>query len=173
MNREQMIREARTIEAMRKGYMGMEGKISVIAKRLGQPIIQQGSRSFDQSFLQGPFYLEEENEMPMLDEEDHSYEIGLYYDGLPRGINISIIVNFHHREIICEFQGHKVYRELAGELEAYVPNSIWEDHVEKIYDLAKKVEKQEKPHERKKIIEAANKKRQELLHEFKSKWGLT
>jgi|688.fasta_scaffold141213_3 hypothetical protein len=173
MNREQMIREARTIEAMRRGYMGMEGKISVIAKRLGQPIIQQGSRSFEQTFLSDPFALEKDDEMPTIGENDHSYEIGLHYDGLSRGINLSVYVHFHHREIICEFNGQKVYWEIGGELESYVPHESWENQLEKIYDNAKKVERLQRPQERKKLVEAANKKRQELLNEFKQKWGLT
>jgi hypothetical protein len=173
MNREQMIREARTIEAMRKGYMGMEGKFSIVAKRLGEAIIEQGSNSFSQSFLPDPFELEDEDEMPTISEEDQSHEIGMYFDGLSRGINLSIIVRHYHREIVCEYQGYTVYRELAGELEAYVPHEIWENQLEKIYDSAQKVEKKQKPQERKKLIEAANKKRQELLQEFKLKWGLT
>lgn len=175
MNREQMIREARTIEAMRRGYMGMEGKLSTIAKRLGKPIIQQGSRSFDQTFLDDPFALEIEQEfgMPTIEEDDHSYEIGIHYDGLSRGVNLSIFVHFHHREIVCEYNGSRVYWEVAGELESYAPNESWENELDRIYDNAKKVEKLQKPHERKKLIEAANKKRQELLDEFKQKWGLT
>ena len=66
MNREQMIREARTIEAMRKGYMGMEGKFSTVAKRLGSPIIEQGSSSFSQTFLEDPFELEKEDKIPLV-----------------------------------------------------------------------------------------------------------
>ena len=173
MNREQMIREARTIEAMRKGYMGMEGKFSTVAKRLGSPIIEQGSSSFSQTFLEDPFELEKEDTMPTISEDDRSHEVGVHFDGLSRGVNLSIIVRHYHREIVCEYQGYTVYRELAGELEAYVPHEIWENQLEKIYDSAQKVEKKQKPQERKKLIEAANKKRQELLQEFKLKWGLT
>ena len=43
MNREEAIREARTIEAMKKGYAGLGGKFAIIAKILGYPIIEQGS----------------------------------------------------------------------------------------------------------------------------------
>jgi len=173
MNREQMIREARTIEAMRKGYMGMEGKFSLIAKKLGNPIIHQGSRSFEQTFLDDPFAIEEEDSMPTIEEDDQSYEIGVHFDGLSRGVNLSIYVYFHHREITVEYQGYKVYKEVGGELEAYVPHENWENELERIYEDAKKLEKIQKPKERKKLIEAANKKRQELLDEFRTKWGLT
>ena len=173
MNREQMIREARTIEAMRKGYMGMEGKFSLIAKKLGNPIIHQGSRSFEQTFLDDPFAIEEEDSMPTIEEDDQSYEIGVHFDGLSRGVNLSIYVYFHHREITVEYQGYKVYKEVGGELEAYVPHENWENELERIYEDAKKWEKIQKPKERKKLIEAANKKRQELLDEFRTKWGLT
>ena len=55
MNREEAIREARTIEAMKKGYAGLGGKFAIIAKILGYPIIEQGSSMFNQSFLDDPF----------------------------------------------------------------------------------------------------------------------
>ena len=173
MNREQMIREARTIEAMRKGYMGMEGKFSIIAKRLGNPIIAQGSHSHDMNYLDDPFEIENEEDMPTLDEDEKSYEVGMHFDGLSRGVNLSIFLKNYHREIVCEYQGFTVYKEVAGELECYVPHEKWENELEKIYENAKKVEKKKKPEERKKLIEAANRKRHELLQEFKLKWGLT
>jgi len=172
MNREQLIKEARTIEAMKKGYMGMEGKFSTIAKQMGNAIIHHGNRSFEQSFLDDPFEFEDKNKIPIMDEQDNSYEVGLHFDGLSRGSNINIIVHFHHREIICEYEGRKVYKEVSGELEAYVPDPLWEDKIELFFDSAKKIEKIKKPQERKILIEEANKKRQELLNDFKLKWGL-
>jgi hypothetical protein len=172
MNREQQIKEARTIEAMKNGYMGMEGKFALIAKRLGQPIIQQGSRSFSQNFLPDPFDLPDENTLPTLTEDDNSYEIGLIFDGLTRGANMSVIVHFHNREIICEYEGRKVYKEANGELEGYAPDSLWETKIESFYNVAKKIEKNLKPTERQKMIDEANKKRKEILDDYKNRWGL-
>ena len=173
MNREEMIREARTIEAMRKGYMGMEGKFAMIAKRLGQPIIEQGSRSYEQTYLDDPFDLKDENTIPIFDDTDQSHEIGMHFDGLSRGINLSIFMKNFHREITCEYNGFTVYKEVSGELERYVPHENWEHGLERLFESAKKVEKRQKPEERKKLLNAANRKRQELLQEFRDKWGLT
>lgn len=173
MGRQEQIREARTIEAMRHGYMGMEGKFAVIAKRLGQPIIHQGSKSFEQSFLSDPFELPEENSIPVFEQEENSYEVGLIFDGLPRGVNMSIIMYFYNREIICEYEGRKVYKEMSGELEAYAPDVIWEKKIESLYEMAKKIERKNKPIEKQKIAEEANKKRKEILDDFRNKWGLT
>lgn len=174
MNREQQLKEARTIEAMRQGYMGMEGKFALISKRLGQSIIHQGSRSFEQSFLPDPFELqEEEDKMPTLDSEDSSYEIGLMFEGLPRGVNMNIYVYFYNREIICEYEGKKVYKEVNGELEAYVPDKSWEKKIDSLYDTAKKLERRKKPEEKQRIVNEANKKRKEILDDFKNRWGLS
>jgi len=173
MGRQEQIKEARTIEAMRHGYMGMEGKFAVIAKRLGQPIIHQGSKSFEQSFLSDPFELPEENSIPVFEQEENSYEVGLIFDGLPRGVNMSIIMHFYNREIVCEYEGKKVYKEMNGELEAYVPDTLWEKKIESLYDLAKKIERKNKPIEKQRIAMEANKKRKEILDDFKNKWGLT
>ena len=71
MNVEKVLKEQREIEAMSKGYMGLEGKFSTIAKRLGTPIIRQGGGNFEQTFLDDPFDLSED-EILTIDEEDHS-----------------------------------------------------------------------------------------------------
>ena len=173
MNREQQIKEARTIEAMRHGYMGMEGKFALIVRRLGEPIIHQGSVSYEQNFLPDPFDLKDENKLPTIDSDESSYEIGYMFDGLPRGVNMSIFMYSYNREIVCEFEGRKVYREVNGELEAYVPESLWEGRIQSLFEAAKKVERKAKPVERQKLITEANKKRKELLDGFKNRWGLT
>lgn len=173
MNREDRLREARTTEAMKNGYTGMEGKFALIAKRLGQPIMHQGSSCYEQTFLEDPFAIEDkEDTLPMLDEDDNSYEIGLHFDGLSRGANLSVFVHFYNNEIVVEYEGRKVYREIAGELERYAPAPEWESKIESFYNAAKMADRRQKPFERKKMLEEAKKKRQEIFDDFKSKWGL-
>lgn len=172
MSREQMIKEARTIEAMKKGYMGLEGKFSQIAKYLGQPIFHQGSRVFEQTFLEDPYGEEDPEDIPMMDEEQQSYQVGLQFDGLSRGINMTISVQYHLREITCRFQGQIVYKEIAGELEGYAPYPEWEDKIDSLTSLARKVEKVQRPMERMKLAEENNKKRSEILEYLRNKWGL-
>lgn len=172
MNREDRLREARTTEAMKKGYTGMEGKFSTIARRLGESVLQQGSSCYKQTFLEDPFAAEFMDEsLPTLEEDDNSYEIGLHFDGLSRGANLSIFVHHYNKEIVVEFEGRKVYREIAGELERFAPG-VWEESAESFYKSAKLIERRQKPLERKKMIEEADKKRKEIFDDFKSKWGL-
>lgn len=172
MNKEQVIKEARTIEAMKKGFMGLEGKFCSIAKRLGFPILQQGSRMFSENLLDDPFEEKDENEIPMMDEDENSYEIGRQFDGLSRGMNLTISVKFHLREITCRYEGRIVYQEMAGELEGYAPDPSWEDKIESLFSYSRKVERLEKPKERQQMLENAEKKRSEILEHLRSKWGL-
>lgn len=172
MNREQMIKEARTIEAMKKGYMGLEGKFSMIAKHLGHPIFHQGSRVFEQTFLEDPYTEQDPEDIPMMDEEQNSYEVGLMFDGLSRGMNMTVSVAFHLREITCRFEGRIVYKEIAGELEGYAPDTAWEDKIDSLTTLALKAERTHRPHERAKKVEAVNRKRNEILEYLRNKWGL-
>ena len=172
MNRDQMLKEARTIEAMRKGYMGLEGTLSLVAKRLGHPIFHQGSKVFEQTFLDDPYDLVDENELPVLEEDANSYEIGVQFDGLSRGINMSISIDYNMREIKCIYEGKIVYQEISGELERYAPNDLWEKKVENLMQIAKKIERQQKPLERQILVKAADIRRQEILDHLREKWGL-
>ena len=90
MNVEKALKEQREIEAMAKGYIGLEGVFATIVKRLGQPIMRQGGSNFEQRFLDDPFDEHDPEEILTIDEEDNSYEIGLHFDGLSRGINMTI-----------------------------------------------------------------------------------
>jgi hypothetical protein len=173
MNREEMLREARTIEAMKNGYMGMEGKFAIIAKWMGNEIIKHGNMNFDQSFLSDPYEDFDENSMPTMSEDDNSFPIGLHYDGLSQGVNLSIYIYFYNREIICQYEGNTVYRESSGELEGYAPNQAWEKNINLIYKTAKEIERARKPVEKQKLMQEANKKRQEIFEEYKKKWGLS
>jgi hypothetical protein len=171
MSREQQLKEARTIEAMKNGYMGMEGQFATIAKRLGQPIYRQGSHMFEQTFMDDPYELPDEDAIPMMDEDEQSYEMGLQFDGLTRGMNLTISVEYHLRVITVRHEGKVVYLEVSGELEGYAPGP-WEDKIKTLHTLAKKIERQQRPHERRAVAEAADKKRKEILDALRDKWGL-
>lgn len=172
MNREQMIKEARTIEAMKKGYMGLEGKFGMIAKRLGNSIINQGSLYLDATYLEDPYEIPDEQEIPVMDEELQSYEVGSQFEGLSSGINMTISVQYHLREIVVRWQGKIVYKELSGELEGYVPDLSWEDKIEELYEIARKKERRMRPLEREQLIESTTKKKKEIMEYLKNKWGL-
>ena len=172
MNVEKALKEQREIEAMSKGYMGLEGTFASIAKRLGQPIMRQGSGSFEQTFLEDPFEIHDPEEILSIDEEDNSYEMGVQFDGLSRGLNMTITLMHYLREITCRFEGKIVYKEIASDLEGYAPDPAWEDKIDELFKLSKKIEKQLKPIERQKLIESNAKKRTEIFDYLKKKWGL-
>jgi hypothetical protein len=150
--------------------MGLEGKFSTIAKYLGQPIFHQGGLMFEQTFMEDPFA--EEEEIPTMDEEEKSYEVGLQFDGLSSGINMTISVEYHLRIITCRFEGKIVYREVAGELEGYAPYPEWEDRIESLASIARKAERKQRPMERMKLREENTRKRNEILEYLRNKWGL-
>lgn len=172
MSKEHLIKEARTIEAMKKGYMGLEGKFSNITKYLGSPIYHQGSRCFEQTFLNDPYEIQDLDVILTMDEDEGSYELGVLFDGLSRGINMTISVQHHLREITCRYEGRVVYKELSGELEGYHPDDIWEDKIESLNLIAKKIARQKRPFEQAELVESNKKKRNEIFDYLKSKWGL-
>jgi hypothetical protein len=173
VNREKLIQEQRTIEAMKKGYMGLEGKFVTIANRLGYVLYKQGGINFEQSFLEDYYNLPaDENVLPTMDEEEGSYAVGLAFDGLSRGMNLSIVLQYHNREITVRHEGQVVYKEVAGDLEGFAPDDAWEQKIDRLFSLCKKVERQSKPAERKMLKELADKKRKEILENLRLKWGI-
>lgn len=172
MSKEHLIKEARTIEAMKNGYMGLEGKFANITKNLGSPIYHQGSSVFEQTFLDDPYEIKDPNDILTMDDDENSYEMGLLFDGLSRGINMTISVHYHLREITCRYEGSIVYKEVSGELEGYNPYDLWEEKINSLYLISKKLERQRKPFEQAKLVEMNKKKRNEALDYLKSKWGL-
>lgn len=176
MNREEAIREARTIEAMKKGYSGLGGKIATIAKVFGESIVEQnGGMLLQSGFLEDPYAAdyEQPDTLPTFDEEERAIEIGVFFDGLRYGINLGITIKHFQREIICDFDGHRVYWEVAGELEAFVPNDAWEKRLNELYVLAIERERLRRPIQKEKLVQEANKRKQEILEDFRKKWGLT
>jgi len=171
MNHEQLIKEARTIEAMKNGYIGFGGKFATIAKRLGGPIIKQGGVYTEETEFEDIFK-DEDEEIKDMDEDEIVYELGIQYDALSQGINLQILIYYHLAEIKVFYEGQMVYKEVSGELESYAPNQIWENKINQIYSLAKKIEKINKPEENKKNIEEKNKKKNKILEEFRKKWGI-
>lgn len=172
MNRDQMLKEARTIEAMKKGYMGLEGKFCTIAKRLGHALFRQGGLYVDRTYLEDPYYQPEEGEIPMMDDEEESYEIGIQFDGLSRGMNLTISILFHLREITVRSEGRIVYKEIASELEGFAPEDSWEEKIESLYNVSRDIERQQRPFEKKQLVEKADKKRKQILESLRLKWGL-
>ena len=116
MNYEQKIKEARTIEAMRKGYMGMGGKFCLIAKKLGSPIVRQGGVYVDSTEIDDPFKEFDLEEIETMEIDEPTTEVGIQFDGLSRGANISILIMHHLAEIKVIWEGYTVFKEVSHKL---------------------------------------------------------
>lgn len=170
MNYEKNIKEARTIEAMKNGYMGVGGKFTQISKYLGEPIIKQGG-IYSESTTYETFDFEEDN-IKTMDENEQTYQIGWQFDGLSRGINLSIIIINHLSEISVYYEGYIVYKEVSGELESYVPTPNWEDSIKKLFEEMQKKQKIQNA----RSINAKNQniknQKNNILQKMREKWGI-
>ena len=172
-NKEKIIREKRTIEAVKKNFMGPGGKLGLIAKYLGSPIIVQGSGMFDQTFLDDPY--EEQNnseEMPTFGDHETVYEIGWIYDGLNQGLHLEIKYSNPENKLTVYYKGYEVYREVSGELEAYAPFEEWENAIQELYKISKirQKDKKEKDYINKKEI--VKKIKLSFLEKLRMRWGI-
>jgi len=167
---ERIIREKRTIEAVKKNMMGQTGKLGTIVKYLGYPVIRQGSGLFDQSFLDDPFAHPIED-LPT-SEDLEVYQEGYIFDGLSRGMHIEIKYENADRRIWCTYKGYPVYFEISGELESYAPFSDWEDLIERLYKAAKAKKKKLELSMEPVIEEAAMARKQSLWQKMRLKWGV-
>jgi hypothetical protein len=73
--KEKRIKDQRTIEAVRKGIMGLGGKFGLIIKNMGQPILGQSGGALDTSYLDDPWALPGENDTPWELKDGNAEEI--------------------------------------------------------------------------------------------------
>ena len=159
-----ILREQRIVEATKKNLMGSSGRLAMIVRYLGQPMIAgdyaENYESDGQSF-----------DIAIANDVD-TYTFGWYFYGIDRGIDISITYLFEDKKIVCHYKGNVVYEEEAGELVRYCPSGEWEGHIDKLHSWAKEKDKI-RQEERKGEDE---KKSQKLLSDIrswvKSHWGI-
>lgn len=198
--KEQRIKELRTLEANKKNYMGMTGKFGAILKAFGEPIIKQnaGGGWFDATYLEDPMEPEKEDPrtpeelldfLPSGDRESHAqpdgpewhnresevYDtqiIGYRFDGLSRGNHLEIVFWDLDSKIRVSFKGHPVYQETMGDLERFVPYEEWENKIESLYEQAKEVlfKKKQEFQEDQRVVK--EKEKTEWLTKMKEIWGL-
>jgi hypothetical protein len=137
-DKESRIRDQRTIEAASENLIGLDGKLGVILRNIGTPILDD-SYGFVNSTELDDFY-EENNELPECDLDNEEIEVGLLFDGLSKGFNIEI--RYINDEKLLEVKHNciLVYMEREGVLECYNPNSSWKTIIDKLYRLARKKE---------------------------------
>ena len=167
---EQQIKEKRTVEAIQKEYMGFQGKIVCIARNLGHEILDQGvvseTLSYDDFWKTSDEYIQE------MDIESNVDCVGWFFDGLGIGVNLEIFVFENDKKIKVAYESQNVYEEVSGELEAYVPNIIWEEKINPLYKKAK--EKEIKHREQQKKLSKSNfeENKKKLINYLSNKWGI-
>lgn len=185
---EAVIREKRTIEAMKKNYMGPTGKFGIIAKYMGQPVIKQGGSMYDTSYLEDPYEdkSNEEYETTLSGQEgplmyrdeiaegdDHLINLeGYVFDGLSSGIHMDITYWIDSSRLNVNYKGYVAYKEIAGELEAFHPLQEWEDLIERLYLVAKKRMKKTKAKEEEAMVEQVEEVKKGFLYRLRKLWGV-
>lgn len=193
--KEKVIRERRTSLAVKNNMMGPSGKIGIIVKALGHPIMREGGGYVDTHYLEDPYsdftdveyektlsgqdgpvawrdqILEADEGAGGTDEENSNF-LGYVFDGLSRGIHLEIKYMRHEHMLRVDYKGYEVYREVAGELEAYAPNEEWEGIISRLYQHAKDKHKEIKEIEQAQFLEAVERKKATFWDRLKRRWGL-
>ena len=146
-DKEKVIKDQRTIEASRKGFMGLGGKLGCVLKNLGQPIVSQheGGLMYHSTSLEDYANMEVEDpydlrggtpeeildQIEVMDmDETTIHSLGWMFDGLSRGMQLEIKYVTETNVLTVHYKGHMVYNEIGGELGAYAPMKEWEDCIE-------------------------------------------
>ncbi len=171
--KEKRIKEQRLIEATRKGLTGLDGKFGCILKYLGTPMLSHGGSNYYRNEMVDVYaYLDEEEELPTLDEDQIVTDSGLHFDALPSGVHMEIIYNSDLKQLKCYYKGELVYFEDAGDLEGYIPGIEWEAKLDYFYNVAKKRENQSRRLQGEENKLEAERQKLSLLDRLKRIWGI-
>lgn len=185
------IKEQRIVEANKKGLVGFSGKIGTIVKILGSEITYQ---SFDHEVFENQnkdpknsselmssiptmemdeVLRPEGEEWGEIGETYFSYtrKIGLYFDGLSRGMHMEIKYYEETSELSLTYKGYLAYREVMGEIETYIPDTQWENWVESLFRLSKKIQRERKEIEFKNKTLISQKIKENWINNLIKKWG--
>jgi hypothetical protein len=161
------VKEQRLIEATHKEYLGPDGKIAVVLRNLGHPIMGHTSPFVEITEMEDPYALDDEG-LPYFDESESTAMMGMMFDGLSRGIHMEI--KQVEYQITVSYKGHKVFEENRGDLDCYVPGA-WEGELERLYKIALPTEKENKKHSKMVRESLAEHKKNSWISEMKDKWG--
>lgn len=170
---ENQIKEKRTIEASKKNLMGKNGKLGMILKHLGEPIVSQEGLFSDVSYFDH-FWEDEDNDesMQTFEEDSLSHDVGRVWDGLSRGMHLEIQYMENKRELTVYEKGYLVYKESSGDLMCYVPKESWEEKINKLYDSAKHIEESKKKEDLNERNQGADRAKQSWIWKIRDKWGI-
>jgi hypothetical protein len=150
--------------------MGFQGKLVCIARNLGHEILDQGVVSETLSY--DDFWKTSGEDIQEMDVESNVNCVGWFFDGLGMGVNLEIFVFENDKKIKVAYESQNVYEEVSGELEAYVPNIVWEEKINPLYKRAK--EKEIKRREQQKESSRSNfeENKKKLINYLSNKWGI-
>lgn len=161
------VKEQRLIEATHKDYLGPEGKIAIVLRNLGTPIMGHTSPFVEITEMQDPYALDDEG-LPYFDENESTAMMGFMFDGLSRGVHMEI--KQIEYLITVYYKGYKVFEEDRGDLNCYVPGE-WEVELERLYKVAMPTEKANKKHTKMVREALAQHKKNSWISEMKDRWG--
>jgi hypothetical protein len=177
-SKEDIIREQRTVEAVRKGLMSGEGKLACVARMLGDKVYGRhggGRRAMFHEFenmmgLEQNFLEEDELEEGEIPTADAGMAANAYlFNGYSRGLHLEI--KFDGPEIWVRWKGEIVYHEMSGELGAFAPGD-WEMEIEKLAVVARKKEYEYINLADQRDVAIGQRMKEQFLEEMKRKWGL-
>ena len=196
---ERRVRESRINEATKKHLIGVNGKIAIVVRGLGSPVIAQydGSQFYDimnsEEYLGDPFEeIVQEDHIPTTNFNDEFYpELegwewserprvqeattdlhSFHFNGISRGMHLEISLYPDTAEIKALYRGQQVYQEIRGELMSYVPNDEWEECINKLYPTALAATKQRSQESSLDKMEEQEKIKDNWLTTFKKLWGI-
>lgn len=199
MNEKELkIKQQRQTEAHAKNLIGMDGKIGMVVKHLGQPIVAQSEGGMWSTIgvnyndidlhPEETGFEEESDELPVIYTEDVEQpsgwewtdkkkppnyvsieEIGWHFNGLSRGLHLEI--KYMESELEVHYKGYLVFKERAGDLLAYNPGE-WEKHINDLYTIARKIDIKKKKEIKKENLDKAKKNKDTWLAKMRRVWGL-
>lgn len=187
--KEKIIKEQRTAEAVSKNYMGKNGKLGVILNCFGKPVLEQGGSNYDQTFLEDPYDIEYDDKLPELDQDMLIIETGKVFDGLKFGHHIEISymkngtipvrdengrVRQQQAEKVIKilYKGYYVYVEAENELVMFTPFKEWENIIETIYKAAEKIGKRMVEDIQEIVLERDREEKLSFLQKLRELWGI-
>jgi hypothetical protein len=173
--------------------MGQAGKIGIVLRALGSPIIGQ---------TDGASFLDTEGrddgpsgsvlrDIPMMDMEgvarpegsewgeaaepisSSTRTVGYHFDGLSRSMHLEIIYKEEEAELSVYHRGFLVYQEAQGELSCYVPIKEWEDWISSLHKASKRIQRESKENEFKDRVQKATESKNSWIRYIQSRWGIT
>jgi hypothetical protein len=169
--KERLIQERRTNLAASKNLLGSPGKLGMIAKWLGDPIISQGSGFYDARYLDDPYDIEDENEIPEAHDESITLH-GYNFCGLSRGMHLEVRYTSDDKSLVVRHKGYLVFQEVAGDLLTYVPNEEWENLIDGLYEQALKKARSFQEGNAAETVRRVEEKKAGFLQRLWDRWGI-